>query len=228
MPLRAKQSERFRDREEEILDKLFHERNTEIRAACKLISKGAKHGLAIYDSLAIRDASARKANDPRVPHRDFLLLQGLLWLMEFELATLLDDYLRSRGERRWLYARLLFLTLYESTKTLRSAFSKGLRQDMLATLPGSEKQLNKMHSYIQTTFEDLNATYGDVRRKLVAHRDPDASIRSRLLGTLSPIDIKDLSWNVLCWSASLALIQKQYLAVIALRQPPAGSDDELP
>jgi hypothetical protein len=220
MAKRAARLERFRDRAEEILDDLYSDRNAELRNACKTIIKSASHGLAICEDIAGRDAAARASNTQGVPHVEFLNVQGFLWEFELELACLLDDYIRSRGERRWLYARLLFLSLFESTKTLRRIFSIAYRREVEAVLgEESRNELNEIHRYIQSIFEDLNKTYGDVRNGLAAHRDPDARVRFKLLSTLSPLDIKDLAWELLAWCASVETIQKRYLATLNRDNP---------
>src|SRR6185312_13437102 len=125
---------RKRDRAEEILDYWYSDRNAELRAACKKIIAGASHGLAIYEGLVEIDAAARKDVDRVLPHPDFLNLQGLLWMVQLEVACLLDDYIRSKDERRWLYSRLLLLSLYESTKTLARVFSRAYQVDLQAKL----------------------------------------------------------------------------------------------
>jgi hypothetical protein len=213
MQKRKKGGPRFRDRGEEMLDYLFVDRNAEIRAACKKIIKSASQGLALYEVIAERHQAAEQSGTrARLPHREFPNLQGLLWLFELELAVLLDDYLRARGERRWFYARLLLLCILESTKALRRVFNFGYRKAVAETLGGTAAaELSELHTFIHHLFEELNRTYGEVRQGLIAHRDPDAAVRFRLLATMSPIDIKDQAWEILVWCASLETIQQRYV-----------------
>jgi len=210
-----KPAPRRQDRGEEILDYLYDGRNAKIRAACRRIIKGASHGLAIYEELITIDAAARLKGVRTLPHADFLNFQGLLWMMQLELASLLDDYIRTRDERRWLYARLLLLSLYESTKTLRSVFSRGYRRDLLVRLgSANERRINTLHGYIHHAFEDLNADYGDIRDHLLGHRDPDASRRWQALSSLNGLEIKDFAWEVLEWCAAIVMLNNDYLAAI--------------
>lgn len=210
---RRKRGPRFRDPGEELLDHLFKDRNAEMRAVCKRIIKSASQGLSLYEEIAERHQTAER--DPTLatlPHRDFPNVQSLLWLFELELAVLLEDYLRTRGERRWVYARLLLLCLLESTKALRGVINIGYRTAVAKTLGGTAAaELSELHNFIHHLFEDLNQTYGEVRQGLIAHRDPDAAVRFRLLATTSPIDIKDQAWEVLIWCANVDAIQKAYV-----------------
>ncbi|SRR5260221_10103224 len=218
-----KQLRRTRDRAEEILDYLFDDRNREIRRACKTIIRGASRGLAIYPELLEIDSLARKAGRASLPHTDFLNVQSFLWMLELEIACLLDDYIRSSNERRWLYARLLLLTLFESTKTLRRVFSIGYRRDLQEKLgPESAKEVSELHAYIHHAFEDLNRSCGEIRRGLVGHRDPDPAVRFKLLSSLSGIDIKDSAWELLEWCATFAQLQERYMLAIDKVSPRKG------
>ena len=211
MRMASKRRVRFRDRGEEILDDLYADRNAELLAACKQIMKGASYGLAIHEDLVAVEDKARNAQ-LNVRHKDFLNIHSLLWLMEFELATLLVDYIKSKGERRWLYARLLFLVLLENSRTLQRVLSKGLRRAVHERLGGdSDRRASELHRHIHAVFEGLNANYKNVRIGVVAHRSDDAAHRSRMLGILSPLDIKDLAWDVLCWCASVHVLMEEYL-----------------
>lgn len=171
----------------------YGDRNAQIRAACKNIIKGASHGLAVYHNLNEIEAAARVGGKKTLPHPEFINVQGLLWIFELELASLLDDYIRARGERRWLYARLIVLSLYESTRTLRGIFSRDYGKDLESRL-GQEnsKRIADLHGYIHHAFEDLNADYGDVRNHLLGHRNKDALRRWKALCSLDGLEIKDL------------------------------------
>jgi hypothetical protein len=206
---------RRRDRGEELLDSLYEDRNKELRAACRKIIKGASHGLATYEELRQIDSSVRQHGAAALPHADFLNFQGLLWMMQLEVASLLDDYIRSRDEQRWLYARLLLLSLYESTKTLRSVFSPSLRRDILARLgPGSETRINNLHGYVHHAFEDLNADFSEIRNRLVGHKDRDAGVRWRMMSAYNGLEIKDFAWEILEWCSEVAKLDNEYMGAI--------------
>jgi hypothetical protein len=222
MPKMKNKPRRIRDRPEEILDKLYNDHNAELRAACKQIIRGASNGLAIYESLNEIDVAARKESIYVLPHADFLNIQGLLWMFQLELACLLDDYLKSRDERRWLYSRLLLLSLYESTKTLARIFSKGYQADLEAKLgPHRRNDIREMHGYIHWAFKDLEADYANVRNHAVGHKDPDASLRWKAISALNGLEIKDFAWEVLNWCAALAQLNQLYLSAIQDLNHPA-------
>lgn len=186
-----------------------------MRAACRKIIRGASRGLAIYQKLIDIETAAREQNEKVLPHPGFLNVQGLLWMFELEVACLLDDYIRSRDERRWLYARLLLLCLFEATKTLRGLLSRSYRLDLEEKLGAAYAgQLREMHGYIHHAHEDLNAEYGEVRRRLVAHKDPDANLRWQALSSVNGLEIKDFAWELLEWCAALAVLHKHYLSKI--------------
>jgi hypothetical protein len=206
---------RKRDRAEEILDYMYDDRNIQLRRACKKIIQGASRGLAIYEELVEIDQQARQAGTCVLPHPDFLNFRVLLWMLELELASLLDDYIRAKGERRWLYARLLLLSLFESTRTLRSIFTISLRKDMIEKIgPESTNEVSNLHAYIHHASKDLDADYGDTRRRLLAHRDPDATLWFKLLSEINGLEIKDFAWEVLEWLAACALLQQRYMLAI--------------
>ena len=217
MPKEKKAAPRRRDSAEELLDRLYDDRNRQLRAACRKIIEGASQGLAIYEELQKIDAYARAEGVHVLPHMDFLNFQGLLWMMQLELASLLDDYLRARHERRWLYARLLLLSLYESTKTLRSVFSRGLRKDIVGRLgPESETRVTNLHRYIHHAFEDLEADFGEIRNRLIGHKDPDPIARWRLMSAYSGLELKDFAWEVLEWCAEIAEVDNEYMSAIEI------------
>jgi hypothetical protein len=206
---------RARDRAEEILDYLYDDRNREIRAACKTIIRGATRGLAIYADIQQIDQAARKGGSKILPHPTYLNLQGLLWMLELEIACLLDDYIRSRDERRWLYARLLLLSLFESTRTLRGVFSREYRKDIELRLGAqNSERISELHGYIHHAFNDLNADYGEIRNRLLGHRDPDAALRWQLLSSINGQEIKEFAWEVIEWCAAMAMLHQDYMAEI--------------
>lgn len=217
MPKSKKAAPRRRDRAEEVLDSLYEDRNKQLRVACQKIIHGASEGLAVYERLQKIDALARAEGVHVLPHTDFLNFQGLLWMMQLELASLLDDYIRARDERRWLYARLLLLSLYESTKTLRRVFSRGLRKDIVERLGStSETRVTNLHRYIHHAFEDLDADFGEIRNRLVGHKDPDPIARWQLMSAYTGLEFKDVAWEVLEWCAEVADMDNEYMSAIQI------------
>lgn len=107
-----------------------------------------------------------------------------VWLLEFDLAALLERMFKARTDMEAkLYARLLILTMYESLLEMRRLFAKSLREQAVDAMADDTADLSfkRLHARIESLFRTCRKRFGRVRNELVAHRTGDPELRSQLL-----------------------------------------------
>jgi hypothetical protein len=117
-------------------------------------------------------------------------------LLQFDLSCFFAELVRYTGSLRGnLYARQIIITIHESALTMRSLLARRFREQLVAAsgAPGLDTELKGIHSSIQALFDRCNARFGDVRDGIVAHRDSDPAVRTRLVEAADQEDVAILA-----------------------------------
>lgn len=150
----------------------------------RLVANAAAAALA-GDSLT-HAISVRRALTTRGLLRDEHVLNALefILLLQFDIGTLVVAFGQTTGSLAGnLYARLLILTIHESTLTLQSLLGPRFREALTARLNRADldRELREIHSRVTDLHRRVKNHYGDVRDGILAHRDRDAEVRAVLL-----------------------------------------------
>lgn len=146
-------------------------------------------------------------------------------LTRFEIVTLLGDMVKVGSDfSALLYSRLLLLSIYESTKTLRTVLDHEFRAAFLDLVPGEEwdERLKNCHSDLNRFFDQLAKSFGEVRKGVAGHRDPDYETRLKLLDAAHPEDIADVAIRFAEITQPLLVADNAYLSALReqLEEPP--------
>jgi hypothetical protein len=164
---------------------------------------------ALKVALAMREAQAetermllelvdrRRGSPPRIDGLTAIFdAIELVLLVRFELAVLMEDLATPRGSLRAnFYGRMLLLTVYESSLSLRSILGRPFREALALAFShlDLEADLRNVHSRIHRLAQQCTEEYGDIRNGVVAHRDQDAERRIQLLEEISGSHVIDLA-----------------------------------
>lgn len=181
----------------------------------KLITPETKKKLLATASLVLRESEKaliqsiemRRRLNIDGSHEDYVFWNAyeFILLVQFDVSCLMRDMVSHESELGPnLYARLLVLTIHESTLTMRRLLSKDF-QELLGSTLGSDvgAAVRQVHSSVQKLFEKCNQQMGAVRDGIVGHRDADADIRVELLERADVQKVTDLTIELLQTLGSL-------------------------
>ena len=136
-----------------------------------------------------------------VSHKDYAIWNAyeFILLVQFDVSCLMRDMVSHESELGPnLYARLLVLTIYESTLTMRRLLSRNFQSTLENALEiENNSALRQIHSRVQRLFEECNLQMGAVRDGIVGHRDADADVRVELLEKADVQEVTDLTIELL-------------------------------
>jgi hypothetical protein len=147
----------------------------------------------------------------------------LVLLVRFELAVLMEDLATPRGSLRAnFYGRMLLLTVYESSLSLRSILGRPFREALALAFAHLDlgADLRNVHSRINRLAQKCTEEYGEIRNGIIAHRDQDAECRMQLLEKISGSHVIDLALE-------LSQVITEFLRMTTrLLQPVNGEADQ--
>lgn len=146
--------------------------------------------------------------------------------VEFDLSCLICGlFEHDRTARAGFYARQIVLTLLESARTLRGMLGRTFREGMRERLGESaDDSLKAAHSRIGSVFDSVEAAFGEVRDKVVAHYDADPEARASSLRRVSPEEVARLVLELTPALQSLTTMFHDYLVDLLSRAKDLGDN----
>jgi hypothetical protein len=138
-------------------------------------------------------------------------------LTQFELSCLLRDMIQSDYSRlrATLYAGLVLLAVYETSKKYRQILSSDFQGELGRVLgPDGTVEARSIHRSASDLYKKCDRDFGDVRRGLLAHRDPCAHERLRLLRKIDVRRIADLAIGLLTVGRQLTELELRYIRAL--------------
>ncbi len=139
----------------------------------------------------------------------------LIQMAEFEIAVLLSDMVSATSDlRTFLYSRLLLLSTYEMSKTLRGVLGQDFQEALseLGATAEERKKFREAHSAASQCYNRCEPSVRNVRRGVAAHRDPDAEVRLQLLHDAHPQLVAAFVIKFMVGLQSASLAENQFLA----------------
>lgn len=149
-------------------------------------------------------------------------------LLQHDLSLLLSGLVQENTRLGTsMYARLLILALYESSKQMQKLLAKDFREQVVRVLdPDDDHRLKALHKRVSKIFDVSRQNFGVVRHGLAGHWTHDPEERQELIDHAEIQSVVDLVIEMLKLIQNLVNLFSTYFQTLGLFPPTYSSEGQ--